>query len=463
MARILDLTWRTLPTLAPYYEFPKDDRGVTQYRALRGPEYMRAMRALAVDLGVVILDHSQALELLQRADGSIAGARGQRRQRHSPYTVRGGAVVLATGGYAFKSRLLGGQNNTGDGHVMAVEAGAELSGLEFSNFYSIAAARTTMTRTMSYASARYFDVDGQELDIPSGPDNARAIGRALLNGPLFCRLDRMPEDIRAHLSRISPNVPLVFDRLGINPYEDRFEVTLTAEGTVRGSGGLRIVDEDCGTSVRGLFAAGDAATREWVAGAVSGGGAVNSSWALSSVQWAARAAAKRARRTGPRADDPARAIGQSGLRPSRRARDLDPAEIIREAQREILPYDKSLFRQGATMSTSLGRLDGLWDEITEGLSSEGDGAVAAREAAAVVATARWSHIAALAREESRGMHVREDAPDTALNGMRAESVLGSSARHCDLVAVQIGTTARVVTPGRARVQFVSRRSRIREA
>ena len=46
MARVLDTTWRTLPTLANYYDFSVDENGVTQYRGLRGPEYMRAMRRL---------------------------------------------------------------------------------------------------------------------------------------------------------------------------------------------------------------------------------------------------------------------------------------------------------------------------------------------------------------------------------------------------------------------------------
>jgi len=220
----------------------------------------------------------------------------------------------------------------------------------------------------------------------------------------------MPEDIRARLSRISPNVPLTFDRLGVDPFKDRFEVTLTAEGTVRGSGGLRIVDGECATSVNGLFAAGDVATRERVAGAVSGGGAINSSWALSSGQWAGRAAAGLTKKRGRRADEPARAIGEAGLRPRRRARDIDPREIIGAAQKEILPYDKNLFRSGANISAALSRLDGLWGELRDGLASQGAGAIAAREAAAVVATARWSYTAALAREETRGMHVRDDAP-----------------------------------------------------
>lgn len=410
MARILDLTWRTLPTLAPYYRFPQDENGVTQYRALRGPEYMRAMRMIVIDHGVMILDQSPALELLQRADGSIAGARGQQRQRHLAWSVRAGAVVLATGGYAFKSRLLGGQTNTGDGHLMAAEAGAEMSGLEFSNFYSIAPARTTMTRSMSYAFARYFDADGRELDIPPAPDNTRSLARALLQGPLFCRLDRMPTDIRARLSRISPNVPLTFDRLGIDPFKDRFEVTLTAEGTVRGTGGLRVLDEDCTTNVEGLFAAGDVATRERVAGAVSGGGAINSSWALSSGQWAGRAAARLAKALGRRKGAPAQALGAAGLLPRSRPGGLDPREIIRQAQAEMLPYDKNLFRRGAVLSASLSRLDGLWQDLRDGLISSGVEAIAAREAAAVVATSRWTCAAALTRDESRGMHVREDAP-----------------------------------------------------
>ena len=47
------------------------------------------------------------------------------------------------------------------------------------------------------------------------------------------------------------------------------------------------------TSVPGLFVAGDNASREKVAGAISGGGNVNSAWALSSGTFAGRAAARR--------------------------------------------------------------------------------------------------------------------------------------------------------------------------
>ena len=138
MDRVIDLTWRTLPTLAPYYAFPTDEDGRMQYRGLRGPEYLRALRNRATHLGVGILDHHPALELVADRDGVVIGANGVRRQAGGRWTIRAGAVVLATGGCAFKSRLLGCHTNTGEGMLMAVEAGAELSGMEFSAYSTVA-------------------------------------------------------------------------------------------------------------------------------------------------------------------------------------------------------------------------------------------------------------------------------------------------------------------------------------
>jgi succinate dehydrogenase/fumarate reductase flavoprotein subunit len=70
MERIIDTTWRTLPTLSPYYRFDTNDRGETVYNALRGPEYLRALRHATVDAGVKILDQSPVLELSLHDDGS---------------------------------------------------------------------------------------------------------------------------------------------------------------------------------------------------------------------------------------------------------------------------------------------------------------------------------------------------------------------------------------------------------
>jgi succinate dehydrogenase/fumarate reductase flavoprotein subunit len=409
MARILDETWRQLPKIEGYYEFGINDEGVKLYGAVRGPEYMRALRQLAEALGVQILDQSPALELLLHSDGSVAGARGVHRQKNREWIARAAGVVLATGGCAFRSRLLGSQTNTGDGYLMAAEAGVELSGMEFSCQYIIAPAFSTMARGMSYTFATYYGPDHRPLDVPRfGGD--RVLAREMLKGPVYCDLHRMPADIRERLPQISPNVMLPFVRRGIDPFVDKFPVTLIAEGTIRGMGGLRIVDDDCQTSVEGLYAAGDAASRELVTGATSGGGSVNSAWALSSGCWSGRAAARRARTMGIRGHTSVEPVGLAGLRPKKAPSVVDVDEIVSSARDQATRYETNLFRSGKKLTRSLAVLDNLWTTVRDHVRAEGVGAARAREAAAIVASARWSYTAALARSESRGQHQREDAP-----------------------------------------------------
>ncbi len=412
MHRILDSTWKHLPTIAPHYKFTTDANGHTHYRALRGPEYMRALRTIINEAGVQVLDHHPALELLRHGDASVAGARGLQRRNGQAWQVRAGAVVLASGGCAFLSKLLGADNNTGDGYLMAAELGAELSGMEFTNVYTPTPAFSSMTRSMSYVFARYYDSDGRELAIPRGPGNAVALARALLQGPVHCSLADMPQDLRAALPTISPNVMLPFTRHGIDPFKDRFEITLRGEGTVRGIGGLRIADTDCATTVANLFAAGDAASRELVAGAISGGGNINSAWALSSGLWAGRAAAARARRDGRRIGSAVQAAGQAGLRPQRQVAPVDLRHMLATVQRPMLDIDLNIFRSGPALSESLRKLDSAWSELSDHGQGQPGQELRTRETAALLATARWSATAALARKESRGMHQRVDAPTT---------------------------------------------------
>lgn len=413
MERILDITWTTLPTIADVYDFSTDETGTVQYRGLRGPEYLRAMRRKIHRLGVRILDQSPALELLAESGGGIVGARGLRRQRGEAWTVRAGAVILATGGCAFKSRLLGSHTNTGDGHLMAAEAGVDFSGMEFSTYHTVAPAHSTMTRSMSFAFATYYDGEGREIAVPPG-DTTRTLARAMLEGPVLCSLHRMPADIRERLRRVQPNMMLPFDRGGLDPFTHRFPVLLRPEGTIRGSGGIRLVDDDCGTAADGLFVVGDAATREPVVGAVSGGGAILAAWALSSGVIAGRAAAARAARHGRRTETPARPLGQAGLRPARHAAAVDPRAVTAAVQAEMLPYDKTIFRRGPALARSLSLLDEVWRDLRDHLDGEGAATagetVRARESAALTAVARWCTRAALDRTESRGMHLRVEAP-----------------------------------------------------
>ncbi|MBR0859095.1 hypothetical protein [Bradyrhizobium liaoningense] len=95
-------------------------------------------------------------------------------------------------------------------------------------------------------------------------------------------MTKVDDDAQRHMPASQPNFFLPFDRTGIGPFRDRFPVTLRLEGTVRGTVGLRIVDDTCATSVPGRYAEGDAATRELLCGGST------AARALSSGSWAGR-------------------------------------------------------------------------------------------------------------------------------------------------------------------------------
>jgi succinate dehydrogenase/fumarate reductase flavoprotein subunit len=409
MARVLDETYARMDELARVqrYPFPVDASGRQLRDDLQGPEYMRRQRTRVHRLGVRILDHTPALELLTDADGVVSGARALDRVTGQAVTITAGAVVLAAGGCAFQSKTLGCDVNTGDGALMAVEAGAELSGMEFSSAYAIAPAGTSLTKTAYYSWATFYRADGSVLDGAGSTRGRSVIAKTLLTEPVYARLDRATPDIQRAMRKGQPNFFLVFDRLGIDPFTDLFEITLLAEGTVRGTGGVALAGPDCSTSVPGLYAAGDTATRELICGGFTGGGSHNAAWAASSGSWAGHAAAVFAAGRG-RPDRP-RPAGQAGLRPAG-APALGYQEVTAAVQRQVLPYDHNYVRHASKLRPALEVLHQTWSAVREGLTGTGEDLFRAREAAAMTAHGRWMFHAALQRTETRGMHKRLDYP-----------------------------------------------------
>jgi succinate dehydrogenase/fumarate reductase flavoprotein subunit len=410
MARTLDLTYQQSNRLADWgYPYPTDDRGKSQRNSLQGPEYMRLMRKRTKQAGVTILDHSPALELLVNDAGAVAGASGLRRQKQDRWTVRAKAVVIATGGCAFLSKTLGSNVLTGDGYLMAAEAGAEFSSMEFSNPYAISPAFGSVTKTLFYGWATFTYEDGSVVPGAASKGGRSAIARALLQGPVYARLDKADKDVQRHMRASQPNFFLPFDRTGIDPFSDRFSVTLRLEGTVRGTGGLRIVDDTCATSVPGLYAAGDAATRELICGGFTGGGSHNAAWAMTSGTLAGRGAAAYARHAGAAAGRKLSSAGTVGFR-SRSRRAFALAALTRAVQHEVFPYELNYFREASRLDGALARLDAAWGDASEADAAAASDLLRARESAAMLATARWMYRSALARQESRGMHRRDDYP-----------------------------------------------------
>ncbi|WP_405493945.1 FAD-binding protein [Nocardia sp. NBC_00511] len=413
MDRVLDQTYANMSRLAVEgrYPFPVSPETGEQIRTgVQGPEYMRRMRAWVQRLGVRILDHAPALELLVDADGVVRGAAGYRRQDEQDYQVTAGAVVLASGGCAFLSRALGTNVNTGDGALMAAEVGARFSGMEFSNAYGIVPKGSTITKTAYYGYATFFHEDGSVLEGAGSTKGRSVIAQTLLSEKVFAQLDRADATVQAQMRLGQPNFFLQFDRRGIDPFTDRFEVDLLAEGTVRGTGGIDIVDDHCATTVPGLYAAGDAATRERICGGFTGGGSHNSAWAMSSGSWAGRGAALFA--LASEDADPAalRATGRVGLRPEA-SESIAAEEVLADAQHELLPFEKNYLRHGDRVRPALAALDDLWDRAALGLGGTGAERVRARQAAAITAVGRLMYRSTLARKETRGMSKRADHPE----------------------------------------------------
>ncbi|MCW3061458.1 MAG: L-aspartate oxidase [Capsulimonas sp.] len=412
MDRVLDQTYENVAHLAQWgYPFPTNERGEQVRRGLQGPEYMKIMRKIVKQAGVRILDHSPALELLLDFDGTVAGAAGVQRQDDRPWSVKAGAVVIATGGCAFLSKALGTNVLTGDGGLMAAEVGGEMSGMEFSNAYSLAPAFSSVTKSAYYNWASFTYEDGRIIEGAGSQRGRSVIARTLLTQPVFCRLDKADEETQVWMRKGQANFFLPFDRAGINPFTDRFPVTMRLEGTVRGTGGIRIADTTCATTAPGLYAAGDAATRELICGGLTGGGSHNAAWAISSGYWAGGGAADYALALGDKAHSRRlRGAGRAGLRPS--GAGFETAEVVRAVQSEVSPYDKNLFRTEQGLSDSLTQLNGLWRAVQgrPDSATTAEGALQARQAAAMVATARWMYASARVRTETRGMHKRIDHP-----------------------------------------------------
>lgn len=406
--RAIDDAYVHLNELADWgYPYPVDESGTSYRGSLRGADYLRFMRRRLRKAGVRILDQSPALELLL-SDGAAAGAVGITRSTGQTWTVRAGAVVVATGGCAFLSKALGTNGLTGDGHLMAAEAGAVLSGMEFTGQYGLCPAFSSVTKGIIYFWATFTDEAGNKLDRVG--DRQSTVARHLINGPVYAVIDQAPLRLQEGMRKGQPNIFVPFDRMGIDPFTQRFPVTLRYEGTVRGVGGLQ-VDETCATTVGGLYAAGDAASRERFVGATSGGGGPNASWAMGSGARAGHAATAFALRAGRSHLGRIRAAGGTALRPSGAAdRALTPDGVIAAVQQEILPLDRNFFRTGAKLASSLDRLDDLWRQARRGLSSARHDVVKTREAAAMLAHARWIVASACERRESRGMHRRLDHP-----------------------------------------------------
>lgn len=100
-----------------------------------GLEMIRTLQQRAVALGIDVFMECTVTELL-KADGRIAGAFGYWRETGRFVVFEAPSIVLATGGIGKSFKVTSNSwEYTGDGHALALRAGASLINMEFVQFH----------------------------------------------------------------------------------------------------------------------------------------------------------------------------------------------------------------------------------------------------------------------------------------------------------------------------------------
>lgn len=264
--------------------FPLDKN--SRYRTLRyhvKGEFQTAMQApdlkviisrRAQEMGALAVNRVMGLELLMD-EGRVAGAIGLQVRTGEMVVCTAKAVILTAGGQARFSLPNSGYlygvfdypGNTGDGYVMAIKAGAALTGMEYSNrSMLIKDANMPLLAITVTRGGRVMDVFDNilmegECHSLGRMNDAFTEGR----GPLRIRLSHLSPHLIDEIEHIlftteRPSQERFFKGRGIDFRKRDIELWPTECQLCGGHGMSGVyVDENAETGVPGLFAAGDAA------------------------------------------------------------------------------------------------------------------------------------------------------------------------------------------------------------
>jgi succinate dehydrogenase / fumarate reductase flavoprotein subunit len=390
--------------------------------------------------------------------GRLAGALGCRHDSGELVLFRCKAAILATGGAGRVWKTTSNPaESTGDGAALALEAGAELAGMEFVQFHPTGLAHPAGARgllvpeavrvlggVLRNAAGRRFMFDhvpaefaretasseeeacAWQRGIPGArrpPELlpayavAKAIdtevraGRATAEGGVWLRL--APEASRAALSQQLPALRRQVQALcGLDIAGDAIQVRPTCHYSM---GGVRVDPESAATAVPGLFAAGEAAAG--LHGAARLGGNSLSELLVFGRRAGLHAAAY-CRSPGVAGALSAREIEKHAhalLAPFRSRGGENPYALHDELQ-ECMDDLMGVQRDGRELDHALRIVGDLGQRLTR-VSVEGPLAYnpawqRVLDLRAMLAFSEAAVRAALERKESRGSHVRRDYPQT---------------------------------------------------
>ena len=389
-----------------------------------GAEIERALLA-APGLSALLTDHL-LVDVLPDADGSIAGALVIGPHGDTG-VIRCGAVVLATGG---SGQVFAATTNpavaTGDGLAIALRAGAALADAEFVQFHPTvlytgpgdAGQRPLVTEAVRGAGAVLIDGAGDRVMTGVHP-LADLAPRDVVSLAITRRLAAAPGGVTDHVfldataipaetfTARFPTVTAACARAGIVPWHDPIPVAPAAHYQC---GGV-LTDLDGRTSMPGLYAAGEVART-----GLHGANRLASNSLLEGLVMGERVAdAVEADLVGTylsRGYHRWRRLREVAALPSESASGPESASAARPDVRGVVQAAMSRW-------AGIGRSAAGLSEALDVIAALGDAATV--QDANLVLVAKALLTAAIARDESRGCHVRTDAP--ALDPAQARSTV----------------------------------------
>jgi len=399
----------------------------------KGMQVMKSMHDEAQRRKIKFIENVAIFDLLT-SDGKyptserVVGAVGVHRHTGEFIVFKASAVIITSGLISGKLHRYSMNNMTGDGYAAAFRAGAEITGLEFSQQpWAVWMKRfcaggvgqfqhggASLVNAVGEEFLKKYEGSADDYIGFKGQFDQGALCRAIViehvegRGPCYIDCMKWTDEKINTMRSVLPMTMRAFDEpgVGLDLKKELLEVTPMA-GHYGLSCQCGIHIDTCGaTKVTGLFAAGSAA--------YYGGGPSPQSFAITGGYRAGEFAAKLARDSEkPQINkEQVENVRCHLMAPMTREKGITPDEIYNVINKIVVPWSNSIFKHGSRLEKAISEIRDVEAEMLTRVTADGDvhELVKAAESRNFALLMGLYNRAALERKESRMVHFREEFP-----------------------------------------------------